>query len=281
MPNQFTRRNLFLLTGAGIAALRPLAAGNSDFWEKRQPSEWTNEEIDRLITKSPWAKDVNAQYAPGQSNSGGYPNGSGYPDGGGGSPGGGGGYPGGGGGGGYPGGGGGGTMGGPSIGIPGIGFPRGGGRGRGGQGGPGSAFHGTVRWDSARPIRDALKSPLPDVFDGHYVLAVTGIPLLDDRHQGPRDEDDDSSNNRRTQDDSLDNLKSLTSLQVKGKDYVQAGVVQRQVGTGNTLLFGFSKEMLPISKHDGEITFSTQMTRLIVKARFTPKEMLYHGELAV
>jgi hypothetical protein len=271
MSYQLTRRNLFVLSGASIAALRPLAAGNSDFWEKKQPSEWSNEEIDRLITKSPWAKEVNAQYAPGQANGGGYPDGGGYPGGG---------YPGGGGGGGR------GTMGGPTIGIPGIGgigFPRGGGRGRGGQGrgGQGSAFHGTVRWDSAQPIRDALKTSLPDAFDGHYVLAVSGIPLLDNPRQGPRDEDDDASSNRRTQDDSLDHLKALTSLQVKGKDYVQAGVVQRQVGSANTLLFGFSKEMLPVSKQDAEINFSTQMARLIVKARFTPKEMLYHGDLAV
>lgn len=259
MPYQFSRRQLLLVTGAGIATLRPLAAGNSEFWEKKPPSEWTNEEIDRLITKSPWAKEVNAQYAAGQPNDGGYPtNGGGYPNGTG-----------------YPGGGGNrGPMGGPSIGIPGIGgigFPRGGGRRGPGGGGQGSAFHGTVRWDSALPIRDALKSPLPDIFDGHYVLAVSGIPLLDNRGPDSGDADDDP----------LDNLKAMTSLQVKGKDYVQAGIVKRQVGTGNTLLFGFSKEMLPITKQDGEINFSAQMKRLIVKTRFAPKEMLYHGELAV
>jgi hypothetical protein len=254
MPYQLSRRQLFLVTGAGIAALRPLTAGNSEFWEKKPPSEWTNEEIDRLITKSPWAKEVNAQYAPGQSNGGGYPSGGGYPGGGGNR----------------------GPMGGPSLGIPGIGgigFPRGGGRRGQGGGGQASAFHGTVRWDSALPIRDALKSPLPDTFDGHYVLAVSGIPLLDNRDPDSRDAD--------AEDDPLDNLKAMTSLQVKGKDYVQAGIVKRQVGTGTTLLFGFSKEMLPITKQDGEINFSTQMKRLIVKARFTPKEMLYHGELAV
>jgi hypothetical protein len=260
MSYEFSRRHLFLLTGAGIAAWHPLRAGTSEFWEKKPPAEWTNEEIDRLITKSPWAKDVTAQYAPGQPG-GGYPDGTGYPSGGGGSR---------------------GPMGGPTLGIPGIGgigFPRGGGRGRSGQGrgGQASAFHGTVRWDSALPIRDALKSPLPEDFDGHYVLAVAGIPLLDSRNSASRDEGDDHS----PQDDSLDTLKALTSLQVKGKDYIQAGLVKRQVGTGNTFLFGFSKEMLPITKQDGEITFSTQMTRLIVKAHFTPKEMLYHGELAV
>jgi hypothetical protein len=113
------------------------------------------------------------------------------------------------------------------------------------------------------------------------VIAVSGIPLLDSRSQGSRGEDDDSPSTRRTQDDSLDNLKSLTSLQIKGKDMVQAGVVQRQVGTGNTLLFGFAKEMLSIDRRDSEILFATQISRLIVKTRFSPKEMLYHGDLAV
>jgi hypothetical protein len=261
-----TRRNLLVLTGAGIAGLRPLSAGNGEFWDKKPPSEWTNVEIDRLLTKSPWAKEVNATYAPGysgggQSGPGGYPGGSGT---------------------GYPGGGGqprGGGIGGLSIpGIGGIGFPRGGGGGRGGgqpRGGQGSAFHGTVRWESAAPIRDAVKTPLPDAFDGRYVIAVSGIPLLEDRYQGegePRDDDASSS---------LDNLKMLTSLQVKGKDLVQAGVVKRQVGTGNTILFSFAKEMLAVDKRDSEVLFSTRLTRLIVKTRFSLKEMLYHGELAV
>jgi hypothetical protein len=263
MPILFTRRNLLLLTGAGVAGLRPMIAGSPEFWDKKPPSEWTNVEIDRLLTKSPWAKEVNATYAPGygggQSGGGGYPGGSGT------------GYP----GGGQPRGGG---IGGLSIpGIGGIGFPRGGGGGRGGQprgGGQGSAFHGTVRWESAAPIVDAVKSPLPDAFDGRYVIAVSGIPLLEDRYQGEGEQRDDTE-------PSLDNLKMLTSLQVKGKDLVQAGVVKRQVGTGNTILFGFSKEMLPIDKRDSEVLFATRLNRLIVKTHFSPKEMLYHGELAV
>ncbi len=120
-----------MLAGAGMAAWLPLNAGTVDFWNKKPPADWTNEEIDRLISKSPWAKLAKAQYAPGegnyddetQGNTGGRGtgsgNGGGYPGGGtgtgGGYPGGGGGYPG--GGGGYPGGG----RPGGGIGIPGIG----------------------------------------------------------------------------------------------------------------------------------------------------------------
>jgi hypothetical protein len=254
-----SRRNFVCFTSAALA-LRPLAAGSSEFWDKKPPSDWSSTEIDRLLTKSPWAKDATTQYTqePMSSQGGGYPNGGQYPNGGGG----------------YPGNRGGLSI--PGIGIPGIGgigMPRrGGGNSRTGQPrGQGTAFRGTVRWDSAQPIRDALKSPLPEDFEKHYVIAVTGIPLLDERSRG---EEEDTA-------ESLDNLKQLSSLQVKGKDYVQPGIVKRQVGTGNTFLFGFSKDMLAISKNDTEISFATKLGRVGVKAHFSAKEMLYRGELAL
>src|SRR3954447_5632384 len=48
-----TRRGLLLLTGAGLAGLR-LHAASADFWNKKPPSQWTSQEVDLLITKSPW-----------------------------------------------------------------------------------------------------------------------------------------------------------------------------------------------------------------------------------
>ena len=272
-----SRRRMFLLAGAGVAACLPLDATTADFWNKKAPADWTSEEIDRLITKSPWAKPIKAQYASGSANS---RDGSGYPNGGG--------YPGGGtGGGGYPGGMGRPRGGGIGVGIPGIGgigLPggTGGEHGNGGgspRGGAVSPYEGTVRWDSARPILDALKSPLPEAFEGRYVISVSGIPLMGGRSVSAG-EDDDSTVARRQEQDDLDRLKGLSSLQPKGKDVVQAGVVARQIGTGSSFLFGFSREMLQLDSRDTEILFTTQLGRLVVKAHFLPKEMRYHGELA-
>jgi len=90
---------MFLLAGAGVASRLTLGAATADFWNKKAPADWTTEEIDRLITKSPWAKQVKAQYAageeplgddaesPGTTTKGRYPGGStgpggGYPGGG-------------------------------------------------------------------------------------------------------------------------------------------------------------------------------------------------------
>jgi hypothetical protein len=273
-------RRMFLLAGAGVAAWLPLPAATGEFWNKKAPADWTSEEIDRLITKSPWAKQIKAQYASGTTPDNGTGTGGGYP--GGGYPGGGGGYPG--GGGGYPGGTG--PRGGIGIpGIGGIGLPGGAGtrRGNGGgspRGGAISPYEGTVRWESARPVLDAMKSPLPDAFEGHYVISVSGIPLMGGRSTGSG-EDDDSTASRRQEQDDLDRVKGLTSLRPKGRDVVQAGVVARQIGTGSSFLFGFSREMLPLDTRDADILFTTQLGRLLVKANFLPKEMQYHGELAV
>jgi hypothetical protein len=287
-----SRRRMFLLAGAGVAAWLPLDATTGDFWNKKPPADWTKEEIDRLITKSPWAKLIKAQYASGAGNSrdaGGYPGGTGTGTGGGYPGGNGGGYPGGGqsGGGGYPGGtgrsrGGIGIPGIGGIGIPGIGG-LGRGRGNGGgspRGGAVSPYEGTVRWESARPVLDAMKSPLPEAFEGRYVISVSGIPLMGGRSTSAS-EDDDSTVSRRQEQDDLDRLKGLSSLQPKGRDVVQAGVVARQVSSGSSFLFGFSREMLPLDMRDTDFLFTTQLGRLVVKAHFMPKEMLYHGELAV
>ena len=276
-------RRVFLLAGAGVAACLPLPAANSDFWNRKPPADWTSEEIDRLIAKSPWAKPVKAQYAPGGATSSRYPGDPGTGTGTGG------GYPGDPGtGGGYPGGGMGRQRGG--IGIPGIGglsIPglggSGRGRGNGGnspRGGAVSPYEGTVRWESAPPVLDAMKSPLPEAFEGRYVISVSGIPLLAARSTS-NGEDDDSSSSRRREQDDLDRLKGLTSLQPKGRDLVQPGIVTRQVGSGSSFLFGFSRDMLSLDKRDSAIVFSTQLGNLLVKAQFLPAEMLYHGQLAV
>lgn len=261
-----SRRGLLALTGACLMPWDNLYAG--EFWNKKDPSQWSGEEIDELTTKSPWAKSVAAQFAPG-SNNGGSGQGGGYPRNRGG-------------------------MGGPSIGIGGIGLgmPRRGGMGRPGGGNPQqSNYKGTVRWESAKPILDALKTPLPEGFANRYVIGVRDIPLIryqqrPQRSSGDSDSDSpklstpDNDESTLTQHD-LDELKFMTSLQPKGKDSAQAGVVKQMTPGGTYFLFGFSKEFLDFGKKDHEVIFSTQLGKLTVKAKFDPSEMLYHGVLAV
>lgn len=251
-----TRREVFALAGAGAAGSSRLYAFGPEFWDKKPPSEWTSEEIGKLTTKSPWAKQVTAQ-VPAD------------------------------GGGARPGSGGGGGMGGPRIGvgIPGMGGPRmggggmGGGRRGGGRGPQMQQVKGTVRWESAQTILDALKTPLPEAFANHYVISVSGIPL----RNGGRRQDDDSSDSSQPSENMLDNLKAYTSLEPKGKSIAQPGIVKSQPGGGygTTILFGFSKESLDLSADDKEVAFSTQIGRSMIKTKFEFKDMKYHGKLAV
>jgi hypothetical protein len=266
-----TRRGLLTLAGGCLLPWESLYA--SEFWDKKDPSQWTGEEIDRLTTKSPWAKAVTATYAPGEGGGGGYPQGQG---------------------GGYPRGGG---MGGPTIGIGGIGIgmPRGRGMGgpRNGGGGrsAGQTYKGTVRWESAQPILDALKTPLPDAFANHFVIAVRDIPLIDNRRSqnngtdsGSYPDDTDStrpSTPNSPSKDTINDLKQFTTLQPKGRDLAQPGIVQQMTPGGTYFLFGFAKEFLDFGKKDHEVDFTTRLGSLLVKAKFDPSEMLYHGKLAV
>ena len=234
-PLLLTRRSVLLLAGAGLA-------WSAEFWDKKPPEEWTREEIDKLLAKSPWAKEVSAQ-AP--ANQGGYGGGSPgqYPGGG---------YPG--GGGGYPGGG----MGMPRIG--GMGYPRR--RGGGAPGGGMQTRKGTVRWQSAQPILEASKTKLPESMSHHYVIAVSGFPA-------PTSEDQH-----------LDQLKQDTTIQPKDKPIAGCAVVEKN-GSWSDWLFGFSKDTITLAPADKEVEFVTVIGKYRVKAKFDLKAMMYHGQLAV
>jgi len=257
-PYLFTRRRALLLAGAGLTPWMRLYAG--EFWDKKDPSQWTPDEKDKLLTKSPWAKEVNAQATADPNQQGRYPQGGGYPGGG---------YP----GGGYPGGG--------------MGYPRRGGMGRGRYPGAGmQTYKGTVRWESAEPIIASKPPAMPEGFDKHYVVAVVGFPELGTPHRVYDDSESSSgpsnsgSNSQSGELDKsfADELKQYTILQPKGRDLAQAGIVKRKLGN---YYFGFSKELISLDSGEHEVDFSTRIGRLAIKAKFNMKEMMFKGKLAV
>jgi hypothetical protein len=245
-----TRRSVLALAGAGFAGWGRLYAGTADFWNRKDPAEWSSEEIQKLMTKSPWAKEVRAESSKTVKDPGAVADPSTMP----GSQ--------------YPG------TGKQSRANMGLGNPRG--MGKGGKTPSGkliTSYTGTVLWESARPIRDALKTPLPDEFAGQYVLSVNGVPLVK-----PKADDDGTG---MASHGALEKLKGMTTLRVKGKDPSQPGMAQQQTGNGAVYLFGFTRESLAIAKDDKELLFETHMGKLVFTAKFSPKEMLYHGELAI
>ena len=208
--SMITRRGMLL-----FAATQPLSAGSSEFWSRKDPSEWSADEVDRLITKSTWAKEIAA----------------------------------------------------PAVGRSRV----------------GPQYHGLVRWESAKPILEAMKTALPGEFLNHYVISVSGLPMSSLR-PATGGTDADARARQREVEGVLDKLKAVTRLELKGAARVQPEIVQETqfgVGETRTMLFGFSKTLLQLSLEDQEAVFTTQMGTIPVKAKFNLKEMMYRGELAV
>jgi hypothetical protein len=262
-PKQGPTRRGVLLLAAGAAAQIPLRlyAASGEFWNKKDPADWSSDEIGKLTSKSPWAKDVNAAsgalsrpYAdggvPDASNGGGN---RGYPSGGTGSPGGGGGY------------------------------GRGAGRNTADSEMP-LSYRATVRWESAQPIRDALKSPLPQELAGDYVISVSGVPILARGRQHTEDGENEATISKGLSAEVLERIKDLTYLEPKGKEPAQPALVLKgQITSAGmpTLLFGFPREVMPITADDGQVTFTTNLGQIEVRAKFVLKDMMYHKELAL
>ena len=284
--HRVTRRDAICL-GLGLVSAR-LFGSNKEFWEAKPSAEWNAGEVDRMLTKSPWAKDASVSYNGGPGGYGGNRGGSGgggRRGGGIGFPGGGIGLPGGGGGrGGYPGGGGG-------------GYPRGGGGDDGGR----QNYHATVRWESAQPVQDALhldskeRKPDPE-FAKYYVIQVLGdLPDFGAERRRRRNNDDDDNSSSKRDDDSSDKdreeaqnqrrlemFKQYTKIEKKDSflrlEKVEQG--SRTSSRGPGTLFYFSR-LDDISMDDKLLTFVTKMGPVEIKAKFTPKDMRYRGKLAV
>jgi hypothetical protein len=215
------RRFLIGALGSGMTvnhASRLFAA--TDFWNAKDPSTWTEEEIVLLTSKSPWVREAVPNIRNADDPTGG------------------------------------------SV----LGDSSGGRMGR--RRAPVKVI---VRWDSAQPILDALRVPPAADFEGHYVVSVTNLPLADARRAGRAGET--------TPDDTLERIQNGATLQVKGKDPVEAGIARRtRIGS---ILFGFLKDQVRLTPGDREIIFALNTSQLSLKTTFDAKDMVYHGKLAV
>lgn len=268
------------VVGAGCA----LALLASDFWKTKDSSQWTSEEIDKVLNDSPWAKAKMVQ--PEQSQTGrrgmgrrggfGFPGGGlGYP--GGGYPGGGGGYPGG-GGGGYPNGGG--------------GYP--GGSGRGGDQSQVGPMNLTIRWESAAPEEAALMrrgsgdvdelKAVTAAASKYYVVTVLGLrmPRARSRSNDSDDPDNDNNTRQRDQNDQLrTQLLDAAQLAPKNRSSIYAQDVQIVGPDGiDGVRFLFPRTN-PITSADKEVDFILNVRRVKVEEKFKLNDMQYEGKLAL
>ncbi len=270
----------------------PVNLGAGEFWNKKQPADWTAEELNALLTKSPWAKQAKVSFDSDGPGGGGVPGGRGGSDRSGGGP------------GGWPGGGTIGIPGGGPIGIPGTtgrgggiggrfpggGIPtgrQGGSRGDGGERrtrGDFSPPQVIVRWASALPIQQALERSDPsDSCSGkesqtdYYAICAVGFRPMRQRER----DDDAEGDGRRSDPDRLRQiLMEQTFLRSGGRGPIYPEKVEVvQKGGSQVLLFLFSRDSRIADQ--GEVEFVSRMGPLQFKTTFKPKDMKYRGQLAL
>ena len=262
-----TRRTVLerTLSAAGLLAI-PAWAAKGEFWNEKPADSWSSAEIERLLARSPWAKDVELEFdmegfdgPPGGGPPGGFGGGPGGGGPGGGPPGGG--PP----GGGFPGGGG----------PPGGGFPPGGGPPPGGPEG----MKTTVRWESAKPIREVRKKLSAEDVEKNYVIGLFGGPLTMMRNAAGRGEERDPERAGRRAPDPAEmkaNLEKNTQLQIHGKETLHP---EKMVEVEDGLMIFFSRDDHPIKVENRDVTFQTKLGPLRLRAKFSLKEMVYRKGL--
>ena len=114
-----------------------------------------------------------------------------------------------------------------------------------------------------------MKYQLPADFIDHYVIGIKDLPILVDA--GPQ---------RESAQQLVDWLKNSATLRTKSRDAVEAGAVATTRG-GSMVLFGFLKELLPLTAKDREVLFTLDTNQLAIRTKFDPKEMIYRGKLAL
>ena len=226
----------------------------ADAWQSKPFTDWSDKDVQKLLSSSPWSKEVSIPLGGGGGGGGSSK------------------------GGGKRGGGGGGDMGGGSDAGGNAGGSRSGIQEVAG-GGLGSApsLMLVVRWQSALPMRQAIAkqkfgaeagtSPeskkLLDGDQKYYAVLVSGLP----------------KQMLRASDDMKSNLLKATTLSVKGKDPVAAADLQTAGNEQKAVVMFFFPRTSPIDADDKEVEFSSKFGPIIVKQKFKLKEMVFNGKL--
>lgn len=252
-----TRRNILKLAGLAPPLMGSAFAWSHDeFWNSKDPAQWTEKETTQILNHSPWAKQAAIESQGNQSRMG-MPGSGGMGRSGGGM------------------GGNAGGMGGGGRGMGGGGMGQGQGGNNGDWGGSDSQnVHALVRWESALPVAAAEKKSAPPEAAQAYIISVSGLPS---RLQNNSAEDDDDRAERMS-----GVIKRYTSLDRKGKDPISPDHADfTEDVDGGTWRFSFPRAGNPITVEDKDVTFMTKVGRISLRAKFSLKDMLYKDQLAL
>lgn len=117
-----------------------------------------------------------------------------------------------------------------------------------------------ITWESAAPIRDAMKTPSAPLHSNFYVIGVDTIPHADDH----------------------DYLEMYAHLRCVGKSNWNVKAFGVHTLNRNSLVYEFSfpRAAAPIRPDTGEVIFEIDFGGWRIESRFKTKDMLYRGQLA-
>jgi hypothetical protein len=227
-----TRRSAVRM-GLGLGAAVMTRAGAKDFWTDKKPADWTDSEVQEMLTKSPWAKDASIFDTAAHKGASTAPRAGGM------------------------------YRRGTDPAITRNPLPAAGSSG---------SWSATVLWESALPVREALKTPNLAGVDENYIIAVVGdIPGAG----VPSDDDEPAERQNK-----IDILKETTRIERKTDplELQRVKIAPKTPLSPAGTLFYFSR-VFPITAEDKQVTFITKVGPLEVKCKFTLRDMMYQGRL--
>lgn len=147
------------------------------------------------------------------------------------------------------------------------------------------APHVIIRWDSAAPVREAMKkvSITKAVDDGDviafYIITIDGLPRMGRRAQT---EKPSASPRRPLPPEEQDRFKAVTNLAAKGKEAVQPAKIDALSNEdGRMTIHFYFPRTADFSLDDREVSFSTRLGPMELKQKFNLKDMTFDGKLAL
>ncbi len=250
-----------------VAILFAVSLYAADFWKTKEPDQWNDDEVTKMLTKSPWAKAITPATAIATPSDLGGMSGSGDMRGGGGM------------------GGGGGARGGGGIGG---GAP---------SGPPASPI--IVRWEGAAPVRAANarrqfghSAEIAQWSQENYVVSLTGFQARASRRGAPPGESEPGARGAQKKGDQgigtppaganpNADLPNLRGAWIKCDDKQafpvdKIMVIRTAQGPGLYLLFSRKNAIMASHK---EVTIEFTIDRVTTKGKFKLKDMEYRGKL--
>ena len=213
----------------------------ADFWKAKEYKDWKPKEVQKMLTKSPWAKDANVRFSMQGVSARGRGSGGSASDSGQRSP---------------------------------IGGGGGGGFGGGGRSRP--QLKVSIRWASALPIKQALirsrhegdfeetaqdKAHLTQI-EKQYVVAVSGLPGRMERFL-----------------QNTDHIKQATTLKRKKNATIQAQSVEVVPREQFIELYFFFSRSNPILVNEKNVEFKMELGPIKIKRKFKLKDMVFNDKL--